>query len=488
MKRTKRLQLLAGVLVVVVAAAFAVLHYQERQEEIANTDEVILAIDADSVTALSWRVDDASYSFQNQDGDWSYDGDADFPVDPEEMDVLLSYFTEWGADFIIENPEDLAQYGLDDPTCEIDITSGEETQTILLGDYSTMDSQRYVSIGDGNVYLVASDPLLAFDVDLSAFIDNDDIPGFGDVESIQFDGADSYEVVYQAYSEDSTATYDSDDVYFKKDGDSLAPLDTEKVDQYLSALSGLSQDSYVTYKATDEDLATYGLDDPELSATITYTVTEENDDGEQESTTETFSFALSRDAETKAAAAEETAETTETTDGDTSDDSEEAAEDKVNAYVRIGDSPIIYEISESSYEALMACSYNDLRHDAVYSGDFSDITGFDLTLDGKTYSITSEEEDDSRTFSYDGEEITITDVQTALEAVTATGFTDEEASGEEELALTLHLDNENFSTLELVFNRIDGTSCLVTIDGEPTATVDRSAVVDLVEAFNEIVL
>lgn len=79
-------------------------------------------------------------------------------------------------------------------------------------------------------------------------------------------------------------------------------------------------------------------------------------------------------------------------------------------------------------------------------------------------------------------------MQTALEAVTATGFTDEEASGEEELALTLHLDNENFSTLELVFNRIDGTSCLVTIDGEPTATVDRSAVVDLVEAFNEIVL
>ena len=158
------------------------------------------------------------------------------------------------------------------------------------------------------------------------------------------------------------------------------------------------------------------------------------------------------------------------------------------AYVHIGDSPIIYQISESSYEALMACSYNDLRHDAVYSGDFSDITGFDLTLDGETHSITSEKEDDSRTFSYDGEEITITDVQTALEAVTASGFTDEEASGEEELALTLHLDNESFSTLELVFNRIDGTSCLVTIDGEPTATVDRSAVVDLVEAFNEIVL
>lgn len=488
MKRTKRLQILAGVLVIAALATFGVLHYQERQEEIANTDEIILSVDADSVTALSWSVDDADFSFRNDDGSWTYDGDADFPVDPEQMDVLLSYFTELGADFIIENPDDLAQYGLDDPTCSIEITSGDETQTVLLGDYSTMDSQRYVSIGDGNVYLVASDPLAAFDVDLSAFIDNDDIPGFGDVDSISIDGVDNYEIVYQEYSEDSTDTCNSEDVYFKKDGDDLSPLDTEKVEQYLSALSGMSQDTYVTYKATDEELATYGLDDPELSATIAYTVTEENADGEQEERSETFSFALSRDAETKAAPAEETDEAEETTDTDASDDSEEAAEEKTSAYVRIGDSPIIYQISESSYEALMACSYNDLRHDAVYSGDFSDITGFDLTLDGKTYSITSEEEDDSRTFSYDGEEITITDVQTALEAVTATGFTDEEASGEEELALTLHLDNENFSTLELVFNRIDGTSCLVTIDGEPTATVDRSAVVDLVEAFNEIVL
>lgn len=111
MKRTKRLQILAGVLVVAALATFGVLHYQERQEEIANTDEIILSVDADSVTALSWNVDDADFSFQNDDGSWTYDGDADFPVDPEQMDVLLSYFTEMGADFIIENPDDLAQYG-----------------------------------------------------------------------------------------------------------------------------------------------------------------------------------------------------------------------------------------------------------------------------------------------------------------------------------------------------------------------------------------
>ena len=53
MKRTKRLQILAGVLVIAALATFGVLHYQERQEEIANTDETIFSVDADSVTALS---------------------------------------------------------------------------------------------------------------------------------------------------------------------------------------------------------------------------------------------------------------------------------------------------------------------------------------------------------------------------------------------------------------------------------------------------
>lgn len=46
----------------------------------------------------------------------------------------------------------------------------------MLGDYSPMDSQRYVSIGDGNVYLVEDDPMEEFDVELSNMLDDDDIP------------------------------------------------------------------------------------------------------------------------------------------------------------------------------------------------------------------------------------------------------------------------------------------------------------------------
>ena len=479
MKRAKRLKILAGALVVAAVATFGVLHVQEKQAEIANTDAIILDIDPASVTALSWSVDDGAFSF-HKDGDWTYDDDADFPVDPEQIEVLLSYFDEMGAAFVIKDAEDLGQYGLDDPSCTIDITTDDGETTVLLGDYSSMDSQRYVSIGDGNVYLVASDPLPAYEVELSDLIDNDDIPGFGTVDSIHFEGDSSYDVVHQDYDEAAGLSTNSADVYYKQDGDDLAPLDTDKVSQYLAALSGLSQDTVVTYKASEEDLATYGLDDSELEATIGYTVSEENADGEKTETAETFSFALSRDAATKAADAEAGA--------DVSD--EEANEaDKLKAYLRIGDSPIIYEIGETSYEALMAYSYDDLRHDALYNGEFAEITQFDVTIGGTSASITSEEaDDDGCSFSYDGETVDTSAIQTALEAVTATSFTDAAADGEEELALTLHLDHEAIPTVELAFYRHDGETCLVTVDGTPTAYVARSAVVDLIEAFNTNIL
>ena len=54
--------------------------------------------------------------------------------------------------------------------------------------------------------------------------------------------------------------------------------------------------------------------------------------------------------------------------------------------------------------------------------------------------------------------------------------------------MTVTLDNENVSLVEIAMYRYDGSVCLVTVDGTPTALVSRSAAMDLVEAVNAIVL
>lgn len=479
MKRAKQMKLLLGILAVVSIMAFAVLSYQEKQEDIQNTDEVILQIDADSVTELSWTYDDTSLSF-HKETKWQYDDDEAFPVDAEKIESLLSYFSEMGAAFVIEDAEDLTQYGLDDPECSVHIQSDDKDYDIALGDYSIMDAQRYVSIGDGNVYLVNSDPLAAFQVELSDMIDNDDIPTFDRVDRIAFSGSENYEVIYKEYSEDSTDTICSEDIYYKKENDTLLPLDTENVELYLDTISGMSEDSYVTYNASEEDLATYGLDDPELTVDISYS----DDDENEEATTENFVLHISRDAETK-----QTVEENNRTN-DKSDNNEEDSdnEEKNYAYARIGNSKIIYEISETSFDALMAASYDDLRHKELFTGDFSNISQIDVELDGKQYSINVESDGDENTYLYNDKEIDITDLRTALEAVSATSFINDASEDDQELSLTLHFSNETNNAMSLTFYRYDGENCLAEVDGKTTALVSRSAVIDLSEAINAIVL
>ena len=182
MKRYKRIVVLLAVLLAACIATFAVSRYEEYREEIQNSDAVILEIDPDTVTALSWSYDETSLSF-HKDETWQYDGDAAFPVDADKITDLLDRFSQFGVSFIIENVEDYAQYGLDEPTCTIDLTAGDTGYTIKLGDFSQMDEERYVDIGDGNVYLVSDDPMDQFEVELSDLIDDDELPDFEQVST-----------------------------------------------------------------------------------------------------------------------------------------------------------------------------------------------------------------------------------------------------------------------------------------------------------------
>ena len=244
----------------------------------------------------------------------------------------------------------------------------------------------------------------------------------------------------------------------------------------------------MSYNATEEELAVYGLDNPELTATVRYMAPKEDagdDDSEDEEAEEvkTFVLHISRSAEEKAKVKEE--EPSEETD--TSDDYE-SEEESVPAYVRIGESQIIYEITETEYESLMAVSYNELRHQEIFWADFDKVTQVDISLEGETYTLTSGKEGEETIWSYGEEEIAVDDFRTALAALTATEFKNEEIGAKEELSMTLHLNDENDPTVHIGLYRRDGDFCMAVVDGEPTALVTRSKVVDLVEAVNAIVL
>lgn len=535
MNKMKKLYVLLGVLVLACGITFFVSRQEEKKEQIKNSDETIFSVDTESVTALSWEYAGNTFSFHKSGGKWIYDTDENFPVNEDKIESLLSQFTEFGASFVIEEVDDFGQYGLSDPLATISVTAGEESYEVNLGDYSTMDAQRYVSIGDGKVYLVKHDPLDDYDLTISDLIQNDEIPVLTSATGIQFSGEETYTIDYE---EESSHTYCAEDVYFTEE----QPLDTSLVKSYLQKISALSLSDYVSYNVTEEELQAYGLAEPELSVTVDYPVTHSDD----VTTTETFVLHVGRDAAEKATAAAgadaedgltETAATgadavdgltmaaatgTDATDGlTTTAAGEDAATDEdaaeVTAYVRVGDSQIIYRITSEEYRALTAASYNDLRHKEVLTASMEDITGLTFTMDGETYVLhngaagttedgeTAEDEtanaeaengtgdetastDAAEGWFYQGTEIDVTDLETALGALSADSFTEETPTGKEEIRFTVYLSNANFPKVEVVLYRYDGEYCLATVDGRTVSLVPRSQAVALMEAVNAIVL
>lgn len=465
-KKKITLCVLLAVFAVVSITAVLVSRHEEKVEQIKNSGETISAIPTDSVTALSWTNEDGTFSFTKYDT-WTYDDDPAFPVDEEKINELLSQFEDFAAAFVIDDVEDYAQYGLDEPVCTINVTADEESYTVELGDFSKMDEQRYISIGDSKAYLVSHDPLDEFGAVLRDMIRDDTIPSFDTAKQITFTGAESYTITY-----DETGTsICADDVYFT-DG---KPLDTDNVNEWLTAFISLDLTDYVSYNVTDEELQTFGLDEPALTITLDYSSSDE--DG-TETDSGTLALHLSQNPEELAAY-------------------NEAVENKadeipdVTCYARVGESQIVYQITQTGFDDLTAVSYDTLRHQKLFTADFDTVTSVDVTLEDETYTFTytlSEDEDADGTWTYDGAEFDIYDLRTALRSLTAVSFTGEKPDGQKEISLTLHLDNEAFPTFTLTLYRHDGENCIATVDGEPIAFVSRSQTVDLVEAVRALTL
>ncbi len=453
MPKKKKIYILLSILAVVCIATVIVSNTEQKKEDIKTNGEVVLEIKPSEVTSLSWTIASNTLSF-TKDESWLYDDDNAYPLDNVKIADLLGIFKQFSSTYIIENVTDYAQYGLSNPICTINISTSDNSYTIKLGDVSKMDSQRYVDIGDGNVYLATSDPYDSYNIELSSLILNDEIPSMKEVTSISFSGNQNYTI-----NKTEGTSICEDDEYFVDD----KSLDNDLVDDYISTIKNLDLYDYVTYNVSDEELEEYGLSNPELTININYT----SKDNEENQNLTLYVSSNVEELEKY---------------NNASDDQKD--EDAVTRYIRVNDSKIIYSISSTKYNTLTSNSYDDLRHQEIFPGDFDSVTSIDIVLDGNDYTFIK----DGDNFKYNDEEIEITTLRNGITSLNVNEFANDTNSNQKEVSITLNMDNENYPTYKMDFYRYDGTSCLVYVDDNPYAYVNRSDVVSIIEAINTIVL
>lgn len=470
MKRGTKLFSLLLLLVLLLGATYAATRLAPKEEEEAEETvyTTIFTVDTDTVTQISW--DYSEYLSFTKEGDtWVYDEDAAFPLEETFVDTMLATVKEITSSKTIEAVENWDQYTLEVPICEVTVTSGDTAQTIKIGQESSLGGERYVSVGDGNAYLVDSGILDAFSYGLYDVLKPEAIPNMTDVYGMEYRSTNgSYEITRM---ENSGLAYSDDYVWFLEG----KPLDTELTQRLLQYMTDMSWEECVNYNA--EDLSKYGLDEPAAAITMRYleTVTTATNETDEDGNT-----------------------VYETQENEKTYTLEIGAEAKDGYYARIQGSRMIYRIAASAAETLLYTTSEELLPDEVLLMDWDAVSAIEITLNGETYTlqkdtktVTDDEGNETQEVIYllEDQEVDAAGICDALDELDSTGYaTGMTPERREEIRFVIHRAHATFPEVELAFYQYNSTSCMVTLNGEATVFVARDAVVALVEEVNALVL
>ncbi len=470
MKRKRTMIVAVSVLAALIVGIFVINKVEKHVDSLNSIDEVIISLDGNEVSKFEWTIDGETLGFEKSDDAWVDPDDKDFPVDNELITEFLNEFSEVHASFIIDDVEDFSQYGLEAPDASVTFTLSEGSLTVDLGSYSVMDEKRYVSIGDGKVYLIDTDLLEDVSVERDDFMLHDTLTEMTQVTEFEVSGELNTDLVYD---EEGVYTYTDIYNYYLVESGNHLPVADDSAEEYIGNLTDLTFKTYATYTASTEDLSSYGLDSPALTITVDGYVTDE-ETKENTDVSENVYIGYVIDTETEV---------------------EEGEDPAKLVYLRVGDSEIIYSVSQTVYDTLIKGTYNDLRPSDLVYIDEETVTQVSATLEDVAYHIDyvvpekeKDDEETAREYTLNDYSVSINGIISSLNSCNVLNFEPENEKGSLEFSISVKLDREKYDSVDVSFYRYDGDYCLATVNGEEIGLVNRSEMTAVREAFTSVVL
>ena len=417
MKKSTKLVSAVVVLAVLGGVYVGLNTYVSKEEKAESSSEEeskteVFSVKTDDIKSLEFIVDKKEVTFEKKDDSWVKKDETAFPVNQTTLDSAASAIETVEADRVLEDVENLAEYGLDSPSNTVIVDTADGTTKLNIGDENTSTNQYYISRDDDDstVYVVAADTVSPFMNSLYDYAQGEDFPTIDSstVKKVQVsEDKDSY--VLEENSDGATWDVSGDGSSDKESADTTA------AGNVTSGLGSFAFDQFVNYNA--EDLSQYGLDKP--YATITVDYQEEVEDDSTDST---------ESGENDSTASESDSENSDTTDTDSSSedaDSKTTTVDKQlviyvgdeagdgSRYVTV-DNKQIYTMSTDTLSAVIDKTPSDLwslivNYPSVKNLDQLQVTYGETTNTVNVSRETSTDEDgnekETTTYQLDGEEI-----------------------------------------------------------------------------------
>ena len=484
--KTVKMILAVAVLAVCCGAYAGVKTYvshQEQKESEAESEEntSVFTASADDIKSLDFMVDDTETTFEKKDDSWVKKDDTDFPVNQSTLDSAASSVTSVESDRVLEDVDDLAEYGLDSPANTIKIVTKSEdedgddtTTTLYVGDENSSTSQYYVRKDDDEktVYLVDSSCVEPFTKTLYDYAQMEDFPAISSTDTItkiSVDGDNSYEL-----KKDADTSVWSVSANGEED-----KADSATVSSLVSSFGSMAYNSMADYKC--EDKSKYGLDKPYSTITVDYQEEAETSDDNAETS----------DSETP-----DSTETTEMVDkqltilvGNEADDS--------NRYVMVNDSNEVYTMSEETLSALTDKTEEDFWDMTVSYVSVNSLASLKVNYQGTDYKVnashetsTDEDGNDTETVTYkldgaDLDETTFTTFYNKLINMAAQKRLTEKYDPDGDAELTVTFTEEDGDTLEVSYYSYDTNYYAAVVDNK-VYLVNKMNIKELFTAFESV--
>ena len=516
MKNKTVKMVLAVVVLGVCCGAYAgvktyVAHQEQKEsEEDSEESTTVFTASTDNIKSLDFMVDDTETTFEKDDDSWVKKDETDFPVNQTTLDSAASAIASVDSDRVLEDVDDLSEYGLDSPSNTIKIVtkSDEEdgddiTTTLYVGDENSSTSQYYVRKDDDEktVYLIDSSCVEPFAKSLNDYAQMEDFPAISNTDTItkiSVDGDNSYELS----KDEDTSTWSV------KGSEDEEKADSATVSSLVSSFGSMAYSSLADYKCDDK--SKYGLDKP--YATITVDYQEEVADDDTDEDTQDDTTASGETADEDASSAEENSDDakqdTESDDEDSSEEETKMADkqltilvgnktDDSNRYVMVNDSNEVYTMSTDSLSALTDKSEEDFWDMTVSYVSLNSLGSLKVNYQGSDYKVnvsretsTDDDGNDTETVTYklngsDLDETTFTTFYNKLINMTAQKRLTDKYEPDGDAELTAIFTEEDGDTQEVAYYSYDTNYYAAVVDNK-VYLVNKMNVKELFTAFESV--